>query len=177
MLVIVALEYLALTSGLDILIGSFAAGVIVNLIIEGPDREPVSQKFEAIGYGFLVPIFVVVSGVTFDVSSLSGQPRNLALVPIFLVLPFFIRGIPALVLFRRDLVPRDRVALALVSATTLPLVVVFTRVGVGEGRLSAAKGAALVAAGMVSVLVFPVVAMRVRSVVAKSGPRDQGAAM
>ncbi|MGZ4703832.1 MAG: cation:proton antiporter domain-containing protein, partial [Acidimicrobiales bacterium] len=156
-LLIILLVWLASSLGLDVLLGAFAAGVVVRLLSQGDDGEVVRVKLEAIGFGFLVPIFFIVSGMQFDVDALLSSPSTLLRLPLFLVLFLVVRGIPALVLYRRDL-PRDQlVPLALFSATGLPLIVVITGIGVDTGRMLPENAAALVGAGMVSVLIFPVV--------------------
>jgi len=46
---------------------------------------------------------------------------------------------------------------ALFSATALPLIVVITTLGVQEGRMLPGNAAALVGAGMLSVLIYPLI--------------------
>ncbi len=162
LLLVLALTYFAQTLGLDILMGSFAAGVVVQVVIAGEDRAAVTSKLDAIGYGFLVPIFFVVSGVTFDLTALFAKPRNLMLVPVFLVLLLVVRGLPAVALNRRVLSRRQRISLALYAATSLPLIVAITEIGVTQGRLGPENAAALVAAGAGSVFLFPVIGLRVQ---------------
>jgi len=158
MLLIVGLVFLALRLGLDVLLGAFAAGIVVRLFVQGEDRTIVRGKLEAIGFGFLVPIFFIVSGMQFDVRALFASPTGLLRVPLFLVLFLVVRGTPALLLHRRDLPGRQLVPLALFSATGLPLIVVITTIGVQEGRMRPVNAAALVAAGMLSVLLYPMLA-------------------
>ncbi len=157
-LLIVSLVFLALRLGLDVLLGAVAAGIVVRLFVQGEDRTIVRGKLEAIGFGFLVPIFFIVSGMQFDVRALFASPTGLLRVPLFLVLFLVVRGTPALLLHRRDLPRRQLVPLALFSATGLPLIVVITTIGVEEGRMGPVNAAALVAAGMLSVLLYPMLA-------------------
>ena len=158
MLFIVGLVLLAFKLGLDVLLGAFAAGIVVRLFIKGDDTEVVQGKLEAIGFGFLVPVFFVVSGMQFDLHALLRSPRALVLVPLFVVLLVVVRGTPVLMLYRDDLPRRQLVPLALFSATGLPLIVVITTIGVAEGRMRPVNAAALVAAGMMSVLLYPALA-------------------
>ncbi len=163
LLLVLALTYFAQSLGLDILMGSFAAGIVVQVLIAGEDRTEVTSKLDAIGYGFLVPIFFVVSGVTFDLTALFAKARNLLLVPIFLVILLLVRGLPAFAMYRRNLPRRQRISLSLYAATSLPLIVAFTQIGVTEGRLGPENAAALVATGAVSVFLFPVIGLRVQA--------------
>jgi Kef-type K+ transport system membrane component KefB len=154
-LLIILLVWLASSLGLDVLLGAFAAGVVVRLLSHGEDGEVVRVKLEAIGFGFLVPIFFIVSGMQFDLDALLDTPSTVLRLPLFLLLFLIVRGIPALVLYRRDLPHDQLVPLALFSATGLPLIVVITGIGVDTGRMLPGNAAALVGAGMLSVLLFP----------------------
>ncbi len=154
-LLIIGLVYVATRLGLSALIGAFAAGVVVRLFSAGEDARVVQVKLEAIGYGFLVPIFFIVSGMDFDLGALVSDPSNLARMGLFVVLFVVVRGIPAVALYRRDLSRTERSGLALFSATALPLVVVIANLGVATHRMHPATAAALVGAAIVSVLVFP----------------------
>ena len=169
-LLVTLLAYLALKLGLDVLLGAFAAGIVVRLFIAGEDAEPITSKLEAIGFGFLIPIFFIVSGITFDLHALVHQPRALLRVPVFCALFLFVRGVPALVLYRRSLARPQRAALAFFSGTALPLVVVITTIGVDEGKMRPENAAALVAAGMLSVLVYPLVGF---AYLRAAGPDDE----
>ena len=157
-LLIASLVLLAFELGLDVLLGAFAAGIVVRLLIRGEDTAVVRGKLEAIGFGFLVPIFFVVSGMQLDLHALFATPTALLRVPLFLALLLVVRGTPALLLYRRDLPRRELVPLALCSATGLPLIVVITTIGVAEGSMRPVNAAALVAAGVLSVLLYPTLA-------------------
>ncbi|MGV9451278.1 cation:proton antiporter [Streptomyces sp. NPDC003635] len=164
-LLLAAMLGLAEAMGLDTLLGAFAAGVIARLILHGSapeSAEPVMEKVEAMGFGFLVPVFYVVTGIEFDLSALLSGGRALLLLPLFLALFLLVRGLPVYALAPRDLTRRDRKALTLFAATALPLVVAITTIGVDEGTMRTDEAAALVGAAMVSVLVFPLVGLRLR---------------
>jgi Kef-type K+ transport system membrane component KefB len=157
-LFVFGLVYLAFRLGLDVLLGAFTAGIVVRFFVRGADSDIVKGKLEAIGFGFLIPIFFIISGMNFHLHALTSSPAALLRVPLFLALFLLVRGTPALLLYRRDL-PRHQVApLALFSATALPLIVVITTIGVEEGRMRPVNAAALVGAGMLSVLLYPMIA-------------------
>jgi Kef-type K+ transport system membrane component KefB len=161
LLVLASLVILARNFGLDSILGALAAGVVVALASPGKYGEDLSHKLEGIGFGFFVPIFFVTTGLRYDVRALLSSARALLLLPMFLVLFLVVRGLPAL-LARRDLDMRSRIALGFLSATQLPLVVAIAEVGVRSGRLSLETAASLVGAGMVSVLLFPIMALYLR---------------
>jgi len=158
-LLVILLVYLALKLSLDVLLGAFAAGVVVRLFIQGEDREPIQSKLEAIGFGFLIPIFFIESGITFDLHALIHQPRVLLLVPAFTALFLVTRGVPTWVFFRGVMSKAEASALAVLSATGLPIIVVITTLGVEEHRMKPQNAAALVAAGMLSVLIYPMIGL------------------
>ncbi|WP_415950469.1 cation:proton antiporter [Streptomyces sp. KLOTTS4A1] len=157
---------LATWLGLDTLLGAFAAGMIVRIVLHRAAPESaheVVSKIEAMGFGFLVPVFYVVTGIGFDLDSLLDGGRALLLLPLFLLLFLLVRGMPVRLLAPRDLGRRDRTALGLYASTALPLVVAITAIGLEDDLLEGGEAAALVGAAMVSVLVFPLLAMRLRS--------------
>ena len=160
-LLLLALTLLAGNLGLDMILGSFAAGMVVGLISRGEASEPLREKLDGIGFGFFVPIFFVVSGMNFDVAALFSSPTAILRLPVFLALFLVCRGLPAL-LYRRDLVLRDRLSLGLLSATALPLVVAIAEIGVSTGRMMPENAAALVGAGLLSVFLFPLLGLSLR---------------
>ncbi|MFI8104269.1 cation:proton antiporter [Streptomyces sp. NPDC086023] len=162
--------------GLDVLLGAFAAGMVTRLVLQGAVPESsglVLSKVEAMGFGFLVPVFFVVTGIEFDLDSLLEGGWELLLLPLFLLLFLVVRGLPIWFLAPRDLVRRDRAALVLFGSTALPLVVAITTLGVEDGVLGAGEAAALVGAAMVSVLVFPLLALKCRAGAGESLPRGE----
>src|SRR5580698_18693 len=159
-LLVILLVYVAIKLSLDVLLGAFAAGVVVRLFIEGEDRERISSKLEAIGFGFLIPIFFIESGINFDLHALIHQPKVLLLVPMFTAIFLLTRGLPTWAFFRGVIAKGEVAGLAVMSATGLPLIVVITTLGVDEHRMKPQNAAALVAAGMLSVLVYPIVGLR-----------------
>jgi Kef-type K+ transport system membrane component KefB len=165
MLLLGGLVVLADVLGLDILLGAFAAGSLVGLVSRGPGAEPFHQKLDALGFGFLIPIFFVTSGAQMDLASLFASPSSMARVPLFLVLLLVVRGLPTL-LYRNELASRERRLLALFSATSLPLIVVITELGKATERMRPENAAALVGAGILSVLVFPLIGLSMRGVAA-----------
>ncbi len=110
------------------------------------------------GFGFLIPVFFVTSGLQFDLGALLGDRSALLLVPLFVVALLVVRGVPAL-LYRGAIGTREVAAAALLQATTLPFVVAATALGSELGLVSPAVAAALVAAGLLSVLFFPLIAL------------------
>lgn len=146
--------------GLEVILGTFAAGAMLTLL----DRDQFMthpqfrRKLEAIGYGVFIPVFFVASGVRYDLPALTESPENFVMVPIFLAALVVVRGLPALLY--RGLVGGRRVAVAaLFQSTSLPFIVAATAIGMELGLIDGAASAALVAAGLLSVLLFPVIGL------------------
>jgi Kef-type K+ transport system membrane component KefB len=159
-LLVAGLALAAEALGFEAILGAFLAGLLVRALDPDPERAhplyPV--KLDAVGFGLLVPVFFVTSGLTLDLRGLVAEPAALALVPVFLVALLVVRGLPALA-FRAELGRRELVAVGLLQATSLPFLLAAARIGAEMGMLAPATGAGLVAAGLVSVLVFPAVAL------------------
>jgi len=158
-----ALGALAASLGLDLLLGGFVAGVIARIALKGREVQVFESKLTAVGYGFFIPFFFVVSGVEFDLDALTDTPLRLLELALFLGLFLVVRGVPALVLYRNLLDQRDRAALAVFSATELPLVVAITTIAVEEGHMRSATAASLVGAGILSTAILPLVGLRLRA--------------
>lgn len=158
-----ALATLAASLGLDLLLGGFVAGVIVRIALKGHEVEILESKLTAVGYGFFIPFFFVVSGVNFDLSALTEDPLRLLELPLFLALFFVVRGVPALLLYRHQLDGQARLALAFFSATELPLVVAITTIAIDQGHMRASTAASLVGAAILSTTIYPLVGLRLRA--------------
>jgi Kef-type K+ transport system membrane component KefB len=145
--------------GLETILGALLAGAVVGAIDKDTSTHPrFRAKLDAIGFGFLVPVFFVSSGISLDISGLVSDPAALVRMPVFVVALLVVRGLPA-VLFRADLSRRETVAAGLLQATSLPFLVTASMIGVETGLISEVNAAALVSAGVISVLVFPVIAL------------------
>jgi Kef-type K+ transport system membrane component KefB len=152
---------LAAKFGLNIVMGAFAAGIVVGLAIKGEEGELLRHKLDAIGYGFLIPIFFIVAGMRFEVSALWSAPLAPIQVALLSGLLVLVRGVPVF-LYKKELTPEEKLPFALYSATGLPLIVIISEIGVSSGLMPADRGAILVSAGMISVLLFPILAVKLR---------------
>ena len=185
LLFMLVLAAMANRLGIDVLLGAFAAGVVVRIpAAKYDDEEDESDassifgfKLESIGFGMLVPIFFVVSGTRIDLASLIANPTSLLAVPGFLLLMLVVRAIPTFVCYRKALERNQRRALAVMSATGLPLIVVITTIAVDNGYISSADAAAMVAAGMLSVVILPAVSIALLGRVLEARPIEPGSGL
>ncbi len=143
---------------LDAVLGAFLAGMVLRRWA-GASAHVLEEKLDAIGYGFFIPIFFVYSGMTLDIDSIADAPLRVVL---FLALMLAVRGLPALLVYRGVLRSRERLELALITATSLPLLVALAEIGRRNGTMLPENGAALVGAGVLSVLILPSAAIAVR---------------
>ncbi|MGW7683336.1 cation:proton antiporter [Kribbella sp. NPDC054772] len=172
---LVAFVVLAEQFGLETILGAFLAGAVIGLVDRDAESHPRFRiKLEALGYGFLIPVFFVTSGLRLDLRGLLDDPAALVRVPLFLVALLVVRGVPAYLAVRR-LGSRATAATALLQATSLPFIVTATQIGVLTGLMTPVTAAALVCAGLLSVLVFPTVALVLlrQPVGDRSGPEVQ----
>jgi Kef-type K+ transport system membrane component KefB len=140
---------------LDAVLGAFLAGVVLRHWVgaASPELEP---KLDAVGYGFFIPIFFVYSGMSLDLDAIAEAPLRVVL---FFGLMLAVRGLPALLVYRGALPPRQRVQTALITATALPVLVALAEIGLRNGTMLSENAAALVGAGVLTVLVFPAAAV------------------
>jgi len=156
-----AFGVLAYRFGFASILGAFAAGLLVR-IVDLARHSPHPQfrvKLEGIGFGFLVPIFFISTGVEFPLKALLTNPAALAAVPLFLAALLLVRGLPAL-LYVRFAGRRRAVAAGLLQATTLTFVIVAAQIGLADEKITPTAAASLLAAGLLSAAVFPAVARR-----------------
>jgi Kef-type K+ transport system membrane component KefB len=163
LVLVFALAFLAFELGLDLLLGGFAAGVITRQVLKTREMPVFDSKLTAIAFGVFVPFFFIASGMSLDVRALFASTSGVLKVGLFFVLFLVVRGTPALLLYRGVLSSRDRVALAFMTSTQLPLVLAITALATASGHMRASTAAALVGAAVLSTLIFPVLGLRVRA--------------
>ena len=156
-----AFAVLADRFGVASILGAFAAGLLVRTVdLTGRAPHPQFQtKLEGIGFGFVIPIFFIATGVQFDARALVRDPAGLTLVPLFLFALLAVRAFPALAYARQFGQRRARVA-GLMQATSLTFVIVATQIGMATGQITRTVGTALLAAGLLSAALFPAIALK-----------------
>ncbi|WP_448389438.1 cation:proton antiporter domain-containing protein [Microbacterium aurum] len=127
----------------------------------GPRLRVPVVVFE-LALGFLVPLFFIYTGVTFDLASLLDDPRLLAMVPLALLVLLAVRGLPSALAAPQGSDRKTTAAVVLLGATGLPIIVAVTAIGVDEGLISSGLASVLVGPGMLSVLLFPLIGMALR---------------
>jgi len=158
MLLLFGLLAIASRFGLDVVLGALLAGMVLRGWTQrlSLDTTSLEQKLDAAGYGIFIPIFFVSSGMSLDLRAISQDPLRLL---IFFGLLLVVRGLPSLLVYRHALPRRQRVEMTFITATTLPLLIALADIGQQDGVMLPATAAALIGAGVLSVLVFPLIAV------------------
>jgi Kef-type K+ transport system membrane component KefB len=144
--------------GLDVVLGAMLAGIVLRIWTRrlNLDTENLERKFDTVGYGIFIPIFFISSGMTIDLTAIIHSPLRLL---VLLALLLIVRGLPSLLVYRNDLILRERVEMTFITATSLPLLIALAEIGEQDGVMLPATAAALVGAGVLSVLIYPLIAV------------------
>jgi len=153
-LLLVSLLLISGRLGLDVILGAFAAGIVLRVALPDGDRA-LEHKLDGLAFGFFIPAFMVVSGMQLDIRSIIQDPARMLA---FFALMVAIRGLPVLVIFRRWFPGLEALRMALYCATGLPLIVAISAIGLESGVMLPANAAALVGAGLLSVIILPMAA-------------------
>lgn len=147
---------LAFLFQLDVVLGAFAAGFILRFVTPNGNHT-LNLKHEGVGYGFLIPVFFVVSDASIDVKAVVANP---ALLITFIIMLLLVRAVPIFVATTLDhrvnpLDPQDKLTVSLYCTTALPLIVAVTSLAVQGGTMHQTTASTLVAAGAVTVFLMP----------------------
>ena len=167
-LLLIGMVLLSEELNVDLVLAAFVSGAVCRNALPRDLHEPLLTKLDGVGYGLMIPIFFVVSGIRLDLATLLASPSSLLTIPFLLGIMLLARGVPALVVYRDVLDLSRRKALALHCSTQLPLVVAISSIGVRRGIIPADQAAAMVGAAVLSLVIFPVLAARYRP-----SPTDQ----
>ena len=162
LLVLLGFVFLADSFGMEAVVGAYAAGMAVTVFFSGSGGRALENRITSIGSGFFIPLFFTASGVAFDLPSLVSSPANIGRLVLFTLAFLFIR-IPPLVIYKNVLAKSDLPALALLSSTTLLLVVAITYLGGQTGQMAPEHASAIVGAAIVTVTLFPMLANMIRA--------------
>ncbi len=141
--------------GLEVILGAFVAGAIVSSLVAGREHPLYHVKVDAIGYGFFIPVFFILTGARLDIPALLDAGDTLLLVPVLLVAVFLVKGIPAL-LYRDEFAWRDCAAAGALQSAQMTLTVAGVEIGRQLGLIDEALGAALISVALLSVLIAPI---------------------
>jgi Kef-type K+ transport system membrane component KefB len=159
--------------GLEVILGAFIAGAIVSSLAVGREHPLYHVKVDAIGYGFFIPVFFILTGARLDIPALLNAGSTLALVPVLLVAVFLVKGIPAL-LYRDEFALRDCAAAGALQSAQMTLTVAGVEIGRQLGLIDEALGAALICVALLSVLIAPIAFARLHGGLGSARRRAPG---
>ena len=160
-LMLAILMTVAAVFDLDVVLGAFAAGIVLRGLVPERAHGLIEERLDVMGYGFFIPVFFVCSGINIDVKTVGANIGQLfAVVGVILVA----RGVPV---FLREMFTKtgskltttnQKLQLACYASTGLPIIVAVTEVATNAHLLEESAASLLVAGGAVTVLLFPLIA-------------------
>jgi Kef-type K+ transport system membrane component KefB/Trk K+ transport system NAD-binding subunit len=152
---VLALLFIVLADsvGTETILGAFLAGVIISF--SSGKGSGLRLQLDAIGYGFLIPIFFVMVGATFNLSALVQRPGALGLVLSLAVLALLVKMIPAL-LFRLSFSWRETIAAGFLTSARLSLIIAASAIGLRLGLISEGLNSAVVLLAILTCLASPI---------------------
>lgn len=160
-LILATLMAIAAVFELDIVLGAFAAGIILNRIIPDEFHERLEHRLDVVFYSMLIPLFFVVSGMSINWDTIVNNPVKVLGIPALIL---FTRGLPV---FLRENVDntgsdiksfRERLQVGFYSATGLPIIVAVTSLAVDSGLMKQETASIFVSGGALTVAIFPIMA-------------------
>ncbi|MBN1665453.1 MAG: monovalent cation:proton antiporter family protein [Anaerolineales bacterium] len=152
--ILMAFVVLAEFLGAELILGAFLGGMVISLI-KAPQDDDLVHKLEAFGFGFFIPVFFILAGVSLDMRALFESPESIALLPVILLLSLVVKVVPALI-FRRFLSWRETFSGALLLNTHLSLEIAVAVIGLRLGLISPATNAAIIVFAVLTVFLMPV---------------------
>lgn len=149
--VVITLVVLAETVGAENALGAFLAGIVIKLL--EPEKKT-EEKLDAIGYGFFIPFFFILTGVNLDLSSIFSSSETLILIPLFLV-AFLLAKLLAYFIFRRLFTPSNALSGVFLSEMTITLILPALSVAQQLDVINQRQSGAFILAGILSCLLGP----------------------
>lgn len=145
--------------GTESILGSFLAGVVMKLLKPKPDTE---EKLSSMGYGFFIPVFFITTGVNLNLRTLFTNMDALILIPVFLIAFMLSKAIVYFV-FRKRFGARYASAAAILTSTTITLVLPILQVGQNLKLISTAQAGAITLAAIITCLICPILFNKILS--------------
>ncbi|HBE80176.1 MAG TPA: hypothetical protein DDW65_20695 [Firmicutes bacterium] len=155
MLTFVALAEMA---NIEIILGAFIAGILYAFLFKDY-RHEIQPKLEAIGYGFLIPIFFITLGVSFDFKVLLAT-KILPLFFLLLYITYIVKILPALLL-RKYFGWRETLGTGILLSSRLSLIIAISFIAFKEGIINQSIHSTLILIAMVTCLVSPLIFIQI----------------
>jgi len=142
---------IASLAGIESVLGAFLAGAVFSFFIR--KKHDLEEKLSSIGYGFLIPIFFIKTGMDMDLSSLNMETAES--VGLFLLLMLLVRLIPAPLLLVASFTPRELILSPLLLSYPFTLMIAGTEIAHSSGLIGDSTSIALYISAALSSLLFP----------------------
>jgi Trk K+ transport system NAD-binding subunit len=156
---LVGWEVLAESLGLEIILGAFLAGALISLLSPEGD-EILREKLDAMGYGFFIPVFFISVGIGFDLQALFESPTALALVPLLIVLAYFVKIVPSL-LYRFRFSWRETFSAGALLSSRLSLIIAASAIALELELVTSATNSAIILLAIVTCTLSPFIFNRI----------------
>ncbi|RUM58173.1 MAG: hypothetical protein DSY60_02695 [Persephonella sp.] len=137
---------------LEAIIGAFIGGMMVSLFLK--DKEHIEKSLSSIGYGFLIPIFFIEVGLSFDLFELL-QLEILKKAFLLTVIIFIIRILSSVLLLFAKLNIRELILVPLGLSIPLTLLVAIATIGLHINLLSKEDASAIILTAVFTGLIYP----------------------
>ncbi|MDW5471959.1 cation:proton antiporter [Staphylococcus equorum] len=162
--ILITLMLLTAVLKLDIALGAFLAGILLNVILKAfspKQGEEIAHKIEIVGFSFLIPVFFITSGMNINLLKVLG---NWQLVLILFAFIAILRGV---IVYLRERFTntysnlnskKEQLALSLYSATGLPIIVAVAGIAETSNIITPTISGVMITSGALTVLIFPLIA-------------------
>jgi Kef-type K+ transport system membrane component KefB len=143
---------LAAFLNIEIIIGSFIGGMLYATVLK--EKEDIREGFEMFGNGFLIPIFFIYVGLSFDISSLANT--KVLLYSFALSSGILLTRMVASVIFIfADIHLRSLITIPIGTSFPLTLLVAFAEIGRSTGILTNEMANAAILTSIFTAIFYP----------------------
>ncbi len=142
---------LAHLADIESVLGSFLAGMIFSFFIR--KKHDLEEKLSSIGYGFLIPIFFIKTGMGMELSALDTQIAGT--VGLFLTLMLTVRLLPSFLLLLAGFSYRELLLSSLLLSYPFTLMIAGTEIAHSSGLIDDLTALSLLISTALSSLLFP----------------------
>ncbi len=147
----------AIVLGIEPILGAFLAGTAFAAVFR--NRGDLDRKLTGFGYGFLIPIFFINVGISFELSGVA-EPGALGFTALLLLAAMVVKVVPSLLFVLRRHSFREAVAAGTLLAARLSLIVVVAELGVQLGLVDRTLQAQIILLAVATATLAPVLFRR-----------------
>lgn len=151
---LIMLTFVAMASvlNIEIIIGAFIGGILYSSVLK--EKDNILEGFEMLGNGFMIPIFFIFVGLSFDVSTLTD--KNVIILAISMTFGILLVRILASVVFIfSNINIKEIILIPIGTSFPLTLLVAFAEVGKTAGIFSPKVVSGAILTSILSALIYP----------------------